>query len=493
VSETDDAPTDAAADEARPPAGDRGFLSIGEVLDLLKGEYPDVTISKIRFLESQGLINPERTPSGYRKFHQPEIDRLRWILHQQRDNFLPLKVIKEKLEAQADQGLPAPAMPSPADQAAVVERGEPEQPGDAGEARSREPAQDQPPEQRSQPADREPEQGSRPASQEQGGRPAAQEQGSRPGPHEQGGPPEVQAREEPEEPSPPAEAPAPVQQALDDGPTAGPGEPSAPEPPVQEPPAVSAAEATAAAVADGAVEPPPGEVPGSGPEEAEPAGPAPQAGEAEQAEPAPQAGEAEQAAPAPQAGEAEQAAPAPQEAAPASGREQAQEEQEQAPPEREQAPPARRAPRAGGPSKRRRRADNGPLTEELTTASLTREELLSASGLSEHQLGELERFGLLESRSVTGTESFDGDALVVARLAATFAGHGVEARHLRMYKMAADREAGFYEQVVMPMAKQRNPAVRRQARETLVELARLGESMRNALLRASLRDHTEGR
>ena len=71
--------------------------SIGEVLSLLKAEFEDVTISKIRFLESQGLIAPERTPSGYRKFFEADIDRLRWILSQQRDNFLPLKVIKRRL------------------------------------------------------------------------------------------------------------------------------------------------------------------------------------------------------------------------------------------------------------------------------------------------------------------------------------------------------------------------------------------------------------
>lgn len=72
--------------------------SIGEVLSLLQAEYSDVTISKIRFLESQGLIAPERTSSGYRKFYASDIARLRWILAQQRDNFLPLKVIKKRLE-----------------------------------------------------------------------------------------------------------------------------------------------------------------------------------------------------------------------------------------------------------------------------------------------------------------------------------------------------------------------------------------------------------
>ena len=78
---------------------DRGYLSIGEVLSLLQDEFPDVTISKIRFLESQGLVDPERTPSGYRKFYPADIERLRFILREQKDNFLPLKVIKDYLDA----------------------------------------------------------------------------------------------------------------------------------------------------------------------------------------------------------------------------------------------------------------------------------------------------------------------------------------------------------------------------------------------------------
>ena len=73
-------------------------LSIGEVLAELSDEFPDITISKIRFLESQGLVNPERTPSGYRKFYASDLTRLRWILYQQKEHFLPLKVIKERLD-----------------------------------------------------------------------------------------------------------------------------------------------------------------------------------------------------------------------------------------------------------------------------------------------------------------------------------------------------------------------------------------------------------
>jgi DNA-binding transcriptional MerR regulator len=73
------------------------LLSIGELINLLRDDFPDVSVSKIRFLESQGLIDPRRSPSGYRQFDQHDIARLRFILSQQRDHFLPLKVIKSKL------------------------------------------------------------------------------------------------------------------------------------------------------------------------------------------------------------------------------------------------------------------------------------------------------------------------------------------------------------------------------------------------------------
>ncbi len=77
--------------------GTRDYQSIGEVLIAVKTEFPDITISKIRFLESEGLIGPERTPSGYRKFYVEDVDRLKSILRMQRDEYLPLKVIKERL------------------------------------------------------------------------------------------------------------------------------------------------------------------------------------------------------------------------------------------------------------------------------------------------------------------------------------------------------------------------------------------------------------
>jgi DNA-binding transcriptional MerR regulator len=78
-------------------ASTRNYQSIGEVLVAVKTEFPDITISKIRFLESEGLITPERTPSGYRKFYVDDVDRLKSILRMQRDEYLPLKVIKERL------------------------------------------------------------------------------------------------------------------------------------------------------------------------------------------------------------------------------------------------------------------------------------------------------------------------------------------------------------------------------------------------------------
>ena len=90
-----------APDSAGPPG-----ISIGAVLDLLRPEFPDVTISKIRFLEAEGLVTPQRSPSGYRRFTAYDCSRLRFILTAQRDQYLPLKVIKTQLDAQPDGELP---------------------------------------------------------------------------------------------------------------------------------------------------------------------------------------------------------------------------------------------------------------------------------------------------------------------------------------------------------------------------------------------------
>lgn len=79
-------------------AGDR-LVSIGTVLNLLRDEFPEVSISKIRFLETEGLVEPQRTASGYRKFSPDHVERLAQVLRMQRDHYLPLKVIREHLDA----------------------------------------------------------------------------------------------------------------------------------------------------------------------------------------------------------------------------------------------------------------------------------------------------------------------------------------------------------------------------------------------------------
>ena len=98
----------------------RAYLGIGEVLVELRGEFPDISVSKIRFLESEGLITPARSPSGYRRFGPADVDQLRFILTAQRDQYLPLRVIRERLrhghearaaqpDRQAQATQPAPA------------------------------------------------------------------------------------------------------------------------------------------------------------------------------------------------------------------------------------------------------------------------------------------------------------------------------------------------------------------------------------------------
>ena len=289
----------ADGDQVSDAVEDRAYLSIGEVLALLKEEFPDVTISKIRFLESQGLLDPERTPSGYRKFYETDVERLQWILRQQREHFLPLKVIKGRL-----RGGTEPA----------------EEPPDAAE-------------------------------------PVA---------------PKVEAR------SAEAEPPEPV--AAEDG-------------ELPEPPARRAATAPVAALRTTV------------------------------------------AAPAPEA---------------------------------------------------------APLMLSSTGVSMNLAELAAASGLEDDDIRELERYGLLTGRRAASSVYYDEEALMVAQLAAGFMKYGVEARHLRMYKTAGEREAGFLEQVVLPMLKQRNPQARRQAAEALSDLTQLGQGLRAAMLRQALRKYIEG-
>lgn len=233
-----------------PLSRTRDYLSIGELLDSVRDDFPDVTISKIRFLESEGLLTPERTSSGYRKFFAADVDRLRYILSLQRDHFLPLKVIRERLA----EGAPAPNG-----------------------------------------------------------------------------------------------AAAPSQR-----------------PPVA--PASPAEPASAAAV--------------------------------------------------------------------------------------------------------------------LAGAHLSRDELLSATGLTAAQLSGLEEYGVLPRRG--DRTEYDEHDLVIAKAAARFFEFGVEPRHLKMYRQAAEREAGFLEQIIAPALHRRDPAAQRQAAATLGELERLSRTLHDAALKTSL-------
>jgi DNA-binding transcriptional MerR regulator len=294
------------------PMSDRAHLSIGEVLSLVQEEFPDVTISKIRFLESQGLLDPERTPSGYRKFYGGDIERLQWILTQQRDNFLPLKVIRERLdEWDATGNRPG---------------------GDDGDvARS------------------------------------------------------DQAEAEP----------------------------------------LDARHAAASLAAASAVE------------------------VVERPRPQPQPVEG-----------AAMEAPAPLQAEP------------EAEPAVPSAPGAEAAEFRVGPS----------------STSLTAQELADRAGVDPSVVGELESYSLIESRRIGSESYFEPAAIPVVEACRRFLEHGIEVRHIRMYKIAAEREAGVFEQLVMPLLKQRNPAAKQRAVDTVRSLAEVGEALHAALLRNALSD-----
>jgi DNA-binding transcriptional MerR regulator len=404
----------------------RSYLSIGDVLTLLRQEFPDITISKIRFLESQGLVNPERTPSGYRKFYEHDVERLRWVLRQQREHFLPLKVIKDRL----DDGTDSADEPSGSNgthiEEATADTPASGVPIDAIDARvhageGAETDQDQPERAAPQPSrtrTTRPEPAEAPANRRRS-EPVLVGQATSvrgPGLPVSDGPPTASGdglpgiEGAPEDSSPPSTRSGPSMQG-----------------PVDGPPRRAAAERASGST------PPPAEGPSSA-----------------------QAGAAPSDAASP-------ASPAPSE------------------------PPTGSAGTAS-PSRGGGASSSEGRSVDLTGASLTLAELASASGLSEEVLGQLCEYGLLTATSVGGADYFDEDGLAIANLAAGFARFGVEPRHLRLYKNTADREAGFIEQIVLPLVRQRNPEARQRAGRTADELAQLGQGLRGALLRSAIRD-----
>jgi DNA-binding transcriptional MerR regulator len=234
-------------------AATRNYQSIGEVLVSVKTEFPDITISKIRFLEAEGLIEPERTPSGYRKFYARDVERLRSILRMQRDEYLPLKVIKERL-ARQDAG---------AD-------------GDDAE--------------------------------------------------------ELSATED----------------------------------------AISVDE---------------------------------------------------------------------------------------------------------------------EIAEAPTGLQMSLEEMATATGIDRERIKELESFGIVDSHGPDGARYYDGDDFIILSIVKDFFRYGIEARHLTMYKHFADRESTFFDQIVAPTLRQKNPEARRTAAQTLADLSVTSRKLKQALLRTNLRDH----
>ncbi len=127
----------------------------------------------------------------------------------------------------------------------------------------------------------------------------------------------------------------------------------------------------------------------------------------------------------------------------------------------------------------------------MPPSSLTFDELVGASGLTAAQLREVERYGLVVGRPVGRTAYYDEEALVIARLVGGFLRFGIEPRHVRMYRNAAEREAGVFEQVILPLVKQRNPQARVQALASLAELTQLGSGLRDAMMRQALRGYTD--
>jgi DNA-binding transcriptional MerR regulator len=433
----------------------RSYMSIGDVLTLLRQEFPDVTISKIRFLESQGLVNPERTPSGYRKFYEQDVERLRWVLRQQREHFLPLKVIKDRLDDPTGSHVGTSARrASPASSA-----GDPSPDGQDHQGAVDEPAR---PVLVGQRATAEPrgrsERGGERATVDSGGHREHREQREH---NELGrtrsplpGIGATGAAMQPDRTSPVQSAGAPPRKTIaergspspgpvagdDVGPRAQPTEPGAGATGLAGPPA--------AAPAAG----PPATAPAAGPPAAAPA--------AARRSPSSGSGDAEPVAP--RRAKHDAATPeGPTGADPAANG---------------ATEPARPSPKPAASAARGKRSGTNLSVEELS----------SACGLEVGVLRELEEFGLLASTNVAGVESFGEDALAIAQLAGQFARFGVEPRHLRLYKNAADREAGFVEQIVLPLVRQRNPEARVRAHETADELALLGQQLRTSLLRCAL-------
>jgi hypothetical protein len=119
------------------------------------------------------------------------------------------------------------------------------------------------------------------------------------------------------------------------------------------------------------------------------------------------------------------------------------------------------------------------------------EELVAATGVDRERIRELESFGFINPQGANGGTYYDGEAFVILSIVREFFRFGVEPRHLSMYRHFAEREATFFEGIVMPMLRQRNPDARRTATENLTQLAATSRKLKQALLRSNLRQYLE--
>ncbi len=470
----------------------RSFLSIGDVLGLLKEDFPDVTISKIRFLESQGLLDPERTPSGYRKFYQEDVDKLRWILQQQRENFLPLKVIKGRLrgdpedfgadigQAKLDfgdigesEGLPSERLSS--QRSARV--------GPVLSAQSS--ARQQP---NSQVI-------SRPNSQVESE--LVQDRSSKTASSGFLPQPPIVARNPKDNAGHTSQPRVPTASSKDtlDGST----KISAKETianltrqtgPLLDPrnaPLEPSTRSKAENNDNRAVSPPPTARLADVTSQTAAMGERSQSGPIDKPPQEPQTPVHRQPRESQDTKGLQQAREALGLSTPPPGKDASESRERlglKAPTANRPVAPVKIAPTPQD------QVGNQDLSEDSVDSndevSLTLAELANAAGLPNSVVEELMTFGLISGRSVAGTTFFSEDALTVARLCAGFAKFGIGPRHIRIYKLAAEREVGLFEQVVVPILKQKNPDAKRNARQSLLELSRLGQQMRTAMVRSVL-------
>jgi DNA-binding transcriptional MerR regulator len=424
-----------------------GHLSIGEVLSLVQEDFPDVTISKIRFLESQGLIAPERTGSGYRKFYDADIERLRWILRQQRDHFLPLKVIKKMLDDGVDLNDAVETQPTlwsssegdDADGGSAASgddddgtaTGTGTTPTDEDDARS------------SYRSPKHPAVASaRPTARVRPDAPAERRRASA-----------ANTTKDTTQDRTPDAAPAPVARSTDTTPTSS----DVPAGPV--------------------------DVVAEGRERAREAGIVVETHNDEHPadDPAPERGHSAASPERPAHSTPADVVAALQEDPRSARRGRKAAARAEEPVDEETTPVAENESPGPSPSRSKVSAPTPPLTSLLSA-----EELCELCSISAELLAGLEQFGLVVPASLGGRSAYDAEAVDVARIASRYAELGVEPRHLRMYKISAEREAGFVEQLVVPLIKQRNPAARQQAVERCDELIAMGAELHSALLRRQL-------